>query len=144
MLSANLIDDPGSFIYYYFYFSVLGRNMRMAVVLRKCATLSLVTVPIGGPPWAPTMMVMRISTPPQRQWSHLEMGPKQNMPFSGWLVLLGLLPVPLTMIMNLCFPTRNLMLPLKKMIQTSSLQRSVSASLKHDIFVVLVKPYKLT
>lgn len=126
---------------------VLGRKMRMAVVLRNCATPSLVTDLIGGPPWAPMMMVMRISTLPQSEWSHLEMGQKQNMPLSRWLVLPGLLPVPSSMIMNLFFPTRNLMLhhlTLTKMIQNSDLQGSVSASLEHDDSVIWVKHYKWT
>lgn len=126
---------------------VLGRKMRMAVLLRNCATPSLVTDLIGGPPWAPMMMVMRISTLPQREWGHLEMGQKQNMPLSRWLVLLGLLPVPSSMIMNLCFPTRNLMLhhlTLTEMIQNRDLQGSVSTPLEHDNSVVWVKPYKLT
>lgn len=106
-LSLSLMDESGSLISLFF---VLGRKMRVAVVLKKCATLSLVTASIGDLPWAPMTMVMKTLILPQREWDPLKKGQKQNTPSSGQLAVLGLLPAPLIMIMNLCFPTRTLTL----------------------------------
>lgn len=127
------MNDPVSLLS---FFLVLGRKMRVMVVPKMCATQSLTTAPIGGPPWVPMKKAMKTSTQPQGQWDCLEKVQRQSTHFSGWLVKWGLIPVPLSMIMNLCFHSRALyFISHLLMIWNMALCRTLSVSADRETFL---------